>query len=361
MITKIIYHNCNRNKKYIYFRFFAALFIALILLCPFALFAQGSSFFEINEPDYGETDTANGYGVSISTIAAPRRPGIRDMEITGKIPFANVEGNSEFAEILNERFLSQFSELVQAHQSSALSLNFSTEIFTSQRSSDQDMFISVVITMQAVSATTTTTVATTVINATTGQIIFLTEYHTNLSHIVNAQLRQRTNGRNFINVNIAADQPFYITENLLIIHFNEREIGTVIINLDNIIEHTIDESLFFVLPADQYSTIMVRLTAVIPHFGYSFAWGDHYQIIEIFFGEDHTGTLTIGKNEFSRGIETALLEAAAMIHESRTYVPLSFFQEILGIATKIDNEKIIFTKYINVDNDALINQINPHD
>lgn len=280
----------------------------------------------------------------------PERVGNMDLTIGGKIPQANIlRRGTQAANLrpldaprnlaLNNRFMSQYDDFIRAHRARASTFTFETNIYTSGR------FVSVVMTMEAEGAGITRAAATTVIDAVTLNVITLTDFNPNALHIVNSHLQYHIslNPRAFVSnfTGIDNTHPFYLEDNVLRIPFGsgawrvgDREIRPVPVPLAHVQDVIVDSSLFRVLPAEQYNTIMVRLSDVALMFGYAAQWDALTQTVDVRRNDVSVSTVVVGRNSyFYRGSEARELELAPEIVRNRVYVPLSFFREILGIAT----------------------------
>ena len=305
---------------------------------------------------YGVSDTSDDPSDFIGTRPTPRRAAAMGLEISGVIPEARFD-DDELNDLLDERFISQVNSFIQAHQASALSINFTTDVFAHQ-SPDSHLLVSVVITMQAVSATTTSAVATTVINTYYGEIITLSQYNINAVSLVNNRIRSMINANprmfvpNFSGIN--ADHPFYFNDGRLVIPFGSgglvptaRNIFPVTFVTENISSVAVRATQFYTLPVELYSVRMVRLAVVTDHFGYDLEWDSRARTAEILDGDVTVATLTIGNNAYSyRNSPQRALEVAPALRLGRTYVPLSFFDEIMGMtATVTADGYIIISRY----------------
>jgi len=302
----------------------------------------------------------------IGTRNAPRRAAAMGLEITGLIPEAHFD-NEELNEKLEERFAAQVNSFIQAHQASALSINFSTDVFSHHayfgQNADEDegeyyhLLVSIVITMEAVSAATTTAIATTVVNTYYGEIITLSQYNINAIALVNNYIRTRidANPRLFVPnfSGIDAEHPFYFNNGRLVIPFASGELTIrgshrVTLATDNIDTVIVRPTQTYTLPAEQYSVRMVRLAVVAVHFGYELDWDARTRTAQMRMGDEVISTLIIGENAYSyRNMEERTLEVAPALRLNRTYVPLSFFDEIMGLtATVTSNGYIVISRYV---------------
>ena len=291
---------------------------------------------------------------TITSRRPPVRPGFR-IDANARIPHAS--GNDPFSRSLNNRFTAQFNSFVQAHRASAISSNFETEIFHAGAYPDE--FVSVVVTMEAVSASVTTIVATTVICVASREIISLEEYSPNILSLVNNRIQDiiSESPRDFVAnfPGVDGDHPFYLDGNRLVIPFasGEFRLGrrgaySIRLNTDNISHAVIEDDSVIILSPDRYNTTMVRLTTIRDHFGYATPWRSAAHPIEISLGERVVTSITINKNLYicHNGTEHTL-EEPPRIFNGRTYVPLSFFEKILGIPTTVTADgQIIMSKYV---------------
>ena len=277
----------------------------------------------------------------IGTQDVPQRPATISLQITGQVPTFNT-GSSLLDAELTARLDSQINSFIQNNMAGALSVNFEHETFISD-----NRFVSVVLRKEAISVSTTSAVATTVIDASgngNGSIINLTDYNPNILPIVNnhinRQIAERPHGfASFSGIN--ANHPFYLDGERLVILFGsgeliptQRDIHDVTLSINNIEQHTFSSNHFRVLPPSQYSTIVVRVADVMREFGYDVQWRPEINAVEIRLNGSLVSTLTIGENTYRYGSGRAHeLEVAPIIHNGLTYVPISFFNEVVGMPT----------------------------
>ncbi|MCL2574244.1 MAG: copper amine oxidase N-terminal domain-containing protein [Defluviitaleaceae bacterium] len=280
---------------------------------------------------------------------APQRPTIIGLEITGQIPIAQT-GNSRLDNELEERWTSQYNAFMQNHAASALSIDSSVEHFTSTN------FVSTAFIKEASSVSTTAVISTTVIDTSTSNIITLPEFNVNILQIVNnyidSQIAARPHG--FASFSgIDASHPFYLDGDLLVIPFGsaeliptERGIHRITLSISNIEEHVFTSDSFRVLEPTQYNTIMIRLGDVMRSFGYEVRWDNITRTASILMDGVLVSTVTIGENSYyylsGRARE---LEVAPMLFDNLTYVPLSFFSEVVGIPTTVSSIGITASRY----------------
>jgi len=331
----------NLNKKLIC----ACLAATFAFAAPMtaALHAAPAAFSAV--PMISSNDAADALALQVRNRPAPQRRG--DLIIAGEIP--RVVGNAE----LTLHFTAQFDEFVGAHRARALSVHFSTYVFTSDR------FVSVVVNMEARGANSTQAVATTVIDAETMEIMTLTDFNPNALQLINNEIQRvaQNNPRNFVSVFSGVDDshPFYLDGDMVRLPFASgtlfaasRGVQRMSFHISAIQNETIDSSMFDVLPADRYRTVMVDLAAVLGMFGFTAEFNEEDGEVNVYRARVHITTITIGENSyFYRDADDARsLEHAPRLENGVVQVPLSFFREILGIATtSFPPDYILMSRY----------------
>ena len=98
-----------------------------------------------------------------------------------------------------------------------------------------------------------------------------------------------------------------------------------------------------------YSLKMVMLKQVSQFFNMTLGWDESSSSVVIYSSDKQKlAEITIGSNNYSRVGSTSpiYLESAPEIFDDRTYVPVSFFESILGISYNINQTGLItFSKY----------------
>lgn len=286
--------------------------------------------------------SADTFAGGIISRNAPQRRGAIGLTITGQLPRA-ATGNRDLDEMLNNRFTAQFNAFVDEHMGRAATITFAKDVIVS------DDFVSVIIDMAAISATTTNARATTVINTETMEIINISDYNLNALPLINGNLHNLISAspRLFVTNFTAIDNyhPFYFDGDLLVIPFAsgefslaDRGIFTKTFTRTNIRNEIVESDLFTVLGEEQYGTIMVRIAPVADLFGFEYTWDADVHAHTLTKG-DFVVMLAVGEN-------THGLELAPMIINGSVHVPLSFFREVLGIVTTVlSDDEILMTMY----------------
>jgi len=313
---------------------------ALFVVSPSAPFALSAA---------SPTSAATALLGGLDTQDAQQGPATIGLQITGQIPTAQT-GNSRLNTALEERWEEQRNTFLQNHMTGALSINFSVGYFISGD------FVSVAFVKEAASLSTTAVISTTVIDASTNSIITLSDINVNILQLINSHINDLIAARphNFSSFSgIDANHPFYLDSGRLVIPFgsaglisNERGIHEVSLSLSNIEEGFFPSNYFRVLPPSQYSTIMIRVGDVMRHFGYDINWDNDSRTATIYMNGTLVSTLVIGENAYYyRNGSPRELEVAPMIHDNLTYVPLSFFTEIVGIPTTVNSGGVTVSRY----------------
>ncbi|MDR2183615.1 MAG: copper amine oxidase N-terminal domain-containing protein [Clostridiales bacterium] len=295
------------------------------------------------------TSSATAILAGLDTQDAPQRPATIGLRITGQIPTANT-GNSRLDNELRERWDAQKNAFVQNHMAGALSIDSDVEYFISGR------YVSVVFTKVASSVSTTAAVSTTVIDASSASIITLPDFNTNIVQLINNRINKEVAARphNFSNFSgIDSSHPFYLDGDRLVIPFGsaeliptERGIHDISFSISNIEEETFSSNHFRVLGPNQYNTIMVRVADVMQRFGYDIEWDNDTRTVEVLMDGRLVSTLAIGENSYQyRGGRARELEVAPMLFSNLTYVPLSFFNEVVGMPATVNPDGVIVSRY----------------
>jgi len=92
---------------------------------------------------------------------------------------------------------------------------------------------------------------------------------------------------------------------------------------------------------------MVRLSDVMLRFGYTVDWDNDTRTAHVLADGVTVSSVTIDENSYRyRNGRPRELEVAPMIHNGLTYVPLSFFSEVVGIPATVTPEGIVISRYI---------------
>jgi hypothetical protein len=100
-------------------------------------------------------------------------------------------------------------------------------------------------------------------------------------------------------------------------------------------------SSYAVQPYDRDGIRMLPLRSIAENLGFAVSWNADTQRIDLEKGSEHT-QITIGKDEYLKsGGESFALGAAPEISQSRTFVPDTFFSEVLVVEVTVDGNQTI--------------------
>ena len=150
------------------------------------------------------------------------------------------------------------------------------------------------------------------------------------------------------------DQAFSVTDDEITFWFNEFQLAPgfegivpLTLRLDDIKEHELSRDDFHIRREFNLKMVPVR---IVEHLGYTFTWhrDPEYPRVTIYHNDELVIDLTIGVNDYVRESRfTRVLEAAPELINGTTFVPISFFDQILSlVAYYIDHEdNITFASY----------------
>lgn len=151
------------------------------------------------------------------------------------------------------------------------------------------------------------------------------------------------------------DQAFFVNNNGLTILFDEFQLSSMVsetfpleLAYDNIGVAIIssDESR---LSDNGYNLIMLPLRSVLEQLGYYIIWNNDLRRVEVWMGDDLVVWMTPNVNEYHTSYFTRSLEDAPLLMPGNiTYVPITFFEQILPFTTySIDEfDNITFVAYL---------------
>jgi len=360
MVTKFI----KSKLKYIY----KVVAVAVLAIGFVALSSFGNAQEAYADPVAAEaTNYAQNLVGSINSISAPQRVGTMGVTITGSLPNITMQaGFQDQINALNARFMTQFDDFLDTNRTRASSLDYSFETFISGDAFTTGQYVSVVITMRAVGVNTTEVAATTVIDAQTLEVISLSDINPNALRLISsnlvtrAQNQPRLHNSNFVGIN--STHPFYLEGNNIVIPFASgvftvahRDLRTVNFPMAAFHDVIISHDHIMTLPPEQYNAVLLNLRYAAYRLGYTHQWNSLTQTMNILHGGDLVSSVTVGENLYwYRDLETArALELAPRLYPgtmSRLTVPVSFFRDIMGMATTIIPDGVM----ISIFNPSLI-------
>ncbi|MBR1444421.1 MAG: copper amine oxidase N-terminal domain-containing protein [Firmicutes bacterium] len=150
--------------------------------------------------------------------------------------------------------------------------------------------------------------------------------------------------------NVDEYTPFYFRNRAIVVMFNAGEITYVSkgvryfsVPASNMKNAIIPSSQYYV--KSSYNVKMIPLRQTVESFGYTVGWDAAKGSITV-NGNDTTSLLTPGKNNYIKNKISKRLEFAPEIKNGITYVPISYFEEVLDMLFSVDNNgNVTITKY----------------
>ena len=283
----------------------------------------------------------------ITEITAPRGALALDLSVSGRIPSANIPNNRNLSDELNAIFMANHNAFIQAHATSALSFTFSVDIITFGE------FVSVVQRSSAISASRSHGISSTVISATDMEIITLNDLGVNIISLIDNQIQDiiAENPRDFISnfTGIDSDHPFFIEDGYIVVPFPSAALHTANRNIFEVRLYkraiqveVLSDNHFMVLPAAQYSMVMLDLAQTVRLFGYEMQMTVLNRQATVLRNNRRIATFRAGQNRYTvfgstfASSITMDLEIAPIFRDGRVFVPVSFFREVLGISVAIN-------------------------
>ena len=289
-----------------------------------------------------------------SYILSERQQGL---EIQGEIPRL-LEGFGPAYYHINNEIISAKNNLIDGtRRVRARSINFTYEVFNTKD------VVSVVIMATTRAVTDRTSVASVNFDPRTGSIVTLSgAIGMDITPIAEGIISEmiRRNPATYYAAFTAppTGQAFYLTEKHLVLLFDEFQLSsapdsTRMIQLErsNIKTFTINYNEYRI-SQDRYEIKMMPLRRILENMGYTddnIQWNAPYNEAVIIRNGSPAITLRAGENNFQiNGVMQRSLEAAPEIRRSNMYVPISFFNQIMGLtAYSIDEQgNITFMTYI---------------
>ncbi|MDE6182540.1 MAG: copper amine oxidase N-terminal domain-containing protein, partial [Eubacteriales bacterium] len=152
---------------------------------------------------------------------------------------------------------------------------------------------------------------------------------------------------------VTESTPFYVENGKVVIIYGAGEVtfvqkGNITISVDpkKIKNYSIPKSLYYTKP--NYNVKMVPLRAPLEALGYKISWDKKNNAISVSSEQgEFISYLKVNVNKYSKGSFAARsLEFAPENKNNLTYVPISFFSDIMGLLYSIDgSENIVISKY----------------
>jgi|GEM_PF-720576 len=153
---------------------------------------------------------------------------------------------------------------------------------------------------------------------------------------------------------ITLSQDFYMEDEALVMIFDQFEIAPgaeglvrMPVALSGLTNYTVDKNDYYQSAATQFGVKMIPIRAVAEAFGYSVVWNAATASADLYKDGAMATSVKVGDNSFFRARSAKRrLETAPELENGKTHVPISFFDEILGLLYFVDsNGNIVFSSY----------------
>lgn len=266
-----------------------------------------------------------------------------NIKITGNIPVIKNLINPIFQYKLNKTIENVYNEKISAAETKKIrSLNFSYEIisdtghisiliYSTNVSTGQSEITSFVITKAINEYTSINSILGS--NGTT----FVNKYIAN-------KINSDTEIKYFNFTPITANSPFYIKNGNVSVIFGAGSIapvskGTIRFEIpsENLINLNVPSENYYTKPL--YGVKMINLRYALQSFGYALDWDSKQNKITVSKSGTTITSITVGRNSYPKGkFSPKQLEYAPEIRNGHTYVPISFFEEIIGLLASADEK-----------------------
>ena len=345
----------NAIKNIVNYKKISPRFFIVVLLCLVLLFG---AFSPLHRPS--SHDRLLSYGSIFPTwVSWPddmleyqeiddREEGL---EMSGRIPVLTQYAGpiqTRINSVINQTIASKISE---AREVRARTLTFAYETYFS------DPYMSIILKSTAASASSKTEVVSINFNTNNGELIYAADvvglHVVQLADRLLVEMVRRNPERyNPGFAGMREDQAFSITDREIIFWFNEFQLAPgfegivpLPLDLDSIKEVTLSRSDYRIREGFNLKMIPIR---VLTDLGYEVSWDEINRRISVFHNGELVINLTPGVNDYVRESRfTRSLEAAPELIDGFTYVPISFFDQILSLVTFTidDQNNITFASY----------------
>ena len=287
---------------------------------------------------------------------------VAGLEINGQIPVVSGLSNGVFQRRLNDSIMSIFNtRRIAAQRESARGITFAFDWVSAVYGDYQDM-ISIRMTVSSATASGREEVYTFNFDPYENRMLNLTDIlGPNAVPLANRfileTIRQNPESYNLGFRGISEDHAFSVEDGICTIWFDKyaiapghRGVRSFDIVLDDV-RHVVLQADEYTIARHPYNLKMIPLRDVAQRLGYTIdpptRWDDRARTVTIVKNGGFRTTITIGQNRYMTAARTwRELEAAPELEAGRTFVPISFFEIILGAFYTVDHEgTIVFSQY----------------
>ncbi|MFV0504947.1 MAG: copper amine oxidase N-terminal domain-containing protein [Lachnospirales bacterium] len=264
--------------------------------------------------------------------------------VNGSVPLASGAMSDEINEIINDIYTENIINTLD---------NRTKNISVSYKTYKSGNYTSIIILYSANDFYSKTFVNTIVANTETEKIISLTDYLTSqnitidyINTYVDEYINKNINDYNNNFTGVSLDNNFYINNNNLYVTFdgyellNNKSYISIEIPVSKIKKYTLEPNSYYL--GENFSIKMIPLRQVGEAFDYSIGWDSKNKNVTV-KNKDISATLVVGQNEYSLNNNNLQLEEKPAVKNDITYVPITFFSDVLGLYySSNSNGSIIF-------------------
>jgi len=257
-----------------------------------------------------------------------------NINIKGYIPIIKNLTNPIFQYNLNQTIQKNYEEIIlDASKNSVRTITISYDVISS------DNFLSIILYVSNTNKKTSS-IKTFVVDKTKNKYAKINDIlgvnGLGYANKMVSNLIKNDKTTNYFNTSaVTENTPFYVKNENVVIPYGAGEIAAVsngIINFEvpkgNIYNYTVKNY----YTKTMYNIKMIPIREVVEHFGYTVLWNSKTETIQINKGSEYITSIKVGRNSYPKSkASPKFLESAPEIKNSKTYVPVSFFEEILDL------------------------------
>ncbi len=258
-------------------------------------------------------------------------------EVSGTLPIVTTE-NSSLNKILNDKITNVYeTKLENAKKSNITKLDFSYEVIT------YEQYVSIILYTKTTNLGTTTYTDTLVYDKDTNKIISLEDFSEIIPSIQldNEKISNDISIKTNSSLIDSKQNNFYIEEESIVL-INPVTTGEEIehskFQLSEIETYKISKDDYYI--KGTYKIIMVPLRETLENLGYKVSYRSFDKPIEI-SKEGKTYYISLNKNVYANETTTTSLEVLPEVINDETFIPISFFSEILNVYYNINLDESI--------------------
>ncbi len=260
-------------------------------------------------------------------------------EVSGELPYI-ATNNESFNNEINKIIKNTYStRLDNAKKGSVSKINFNFDVKETKN------YVSIILYTDISNLGTTTYVDTFVFNKNSYNIISLDNFADTIMN--NLDVYMSKNSKNISRsstVNDSNSDSFYVDDDGIVLLLdasvtNSNEIIEVPIPFDSLQKYTLDDDDYYI--NGTYQIMMIPLRQTLENLNYEVIYKDNNSPIKIIKDDKEFGFMLNQNKYFKKNGKTTSLELKPEIINDITYVPISFFSDVLNIYYKVNDDKSI--------------------